>query len=369
MLSSFLALAALPLALASAPPHRLSQFHTHALTLAADAAASLDASPAIVAHGDTITVHVTSVPAKSTKCFVAAFLVGDNFTATAPLEYYSIPCAAPATLTFKAFNARASWIFALGDGGIRAPRVLARSNAVAFSDVLKPRAVRLTPAAEAGAVRVSWTSAKPAAAGPRVVVRAAAGGVNATFPAETLHATIDRFCGGAATGAGYRDPGFFHTALVTGLAPGARYAYSVGDDADESATFDFRALPTAAANGDNIYPFQLLAVGDVGQDTIDGSSEIDSFPPAPNTTRLMALDVARGAQAICHAGDISYARGYTSSWELFHASLDEISPYLPYGLDLGNRQSLISASAESTCGAFATLTRLPAARPRPPAIR
>jgi SAM-dependent methyltransferase len=59
---------------------------------------------------------------------------------------------------------------------------------------------------------------------------------------DTLHATADRFCGGDATGAGYRDAGFFHTALVTGLAPGARYAYSVGDDADESATFEFRVV-------------------------------------------------------------------------------------------------------------------------------
>lgn len=334
-----LLLALLPLAAARAPPHRLSLFTSRALTLATgDAAASLDASPALVAHGDTITVHVTAVPANRKKCFVAAFLVGDNMTATAPLEYYNIACAAPATLSFKAFNARASWVFALGDGGLHAPRVLALSNAVAFSDVRSPRAVRLTPAAAPGAVRVAWTSAKPAAAGPRVLVRAAAGGsANATFPADTLHATVEHFCGGDATGAGYRDPGFFHTALVTGLTPGARYAYSVGDAADESATFEFRALPTAAANGAALYPFVMLAVGDMGQDTVDGSSEQYTFPPAPNTTRLMALDVAAGAQAVCHAGDISYARGFESAWELFHASLDGIAPYVPYGLDLGNR--------------------------------
>ncbi len=81
--------------------------------------------------------------------------VTDNVTATAPIEYYNIACAAPATLTFRALNMRASWVFILGDGGVDTPRALGLSNAVSFSDVDLPRAVRLTPAAEAGAVRVS----------------------------------------------------------------------------------------------------------------------------------------------------------------------------------------------------------------------
>lgn len=326
-------------ALATTPPHRLSLFNAAALTPVSATSGSrlLDASPTTVAHGDTITVRVLAVPAHSKGCFVGAYLVGDNDTATAPIEYYTIACA-PANLTFRALNMRASWVFMLGHGGVRAPRALAMSNAVAFSDVNSPHAVRLTPASEAGAVRVSWTSAKSAASSPRVVLRPAAGGASATFPAETLHVQKSDFCGGDAVGAGYRDPGYFHTALVTGLTPGAHYEYSVGDAVDGSASFAFRALPTAAANGDALFPFVLLAVGDMGQDTVDGSSEQYTFPPAPNTTRLMASDVARGAQAICHAGDISYARGFTSAWEIFHDSLAGISPFVPYGLECGNHE-------------------------------
>ena len=125
---------------------------------------------------------------------------------------------------------------------------------------------------------------------------------------------------------------------MTGLAPGAQYEYSVGDAADESTFFAFRALPTAAANGDALYPFVMLAVGDVGQDTVDGASEFcETFPPAPNTTTLIARDVALGAQAVLHAGDISYARGFTSSWETFHDSLAAITPHVPYGINLGNQ--------------------------------
>jgi hypothetical protein len=327
-------------ATSTAPPHRLSLFNAAALTIAPEATSRLlDASPTTVAHGDTITVRVLAVPTHSKDCFVAAYLVGDDVTATAPLEYYNIPCAAPVTLTFRALSERASWVFLLGDGGVARPRALGMSNTVAFSDINSPHAVRLTPAAEAGAVRVSWTSAKPAASGPRVIVRAAAGGANVTFPADTLHVAKGDFCGGDAVGAGFRDPGFFHTALVTGLAPGTQYAYSVGDDVDGSESFSFRALPTAAANGDALYPFVLLAVGDVGQDTVDGASEQYAFPPAPNTTRLMAQDVATGnAHAVCHAGDISYARGFTASWELFHDSISGIAPHVVYGLDLGNHE-------------------------------
>jgi hypothetical protein len=197
--------------------------------------------------------------------------VGDSETATAPLEYFLTSCVAPLTLTFRAFNARAPWFFVLGDGGMKRPRVLARSSPVAFRDAASPRAVRLTPAEGAGAVRVSWTSPKAAASSPRVVFRSLTGGGNTTVPADTLHLGLSNYCGGDATGMGYRDAGFFHTAVLSGLVPGARYAYSVGDDVDASNDFIFRAFPTAASGG--LFPFQLLAVGDMGQDTPDGAEE------------------------------------------------------------------------------------------------
>ena len=325
---------------ACAPPPKLAAWHPEALLDAPDAAAALSASPPTVSHGDTITVNVTSIPASATKkCFVAAFLVGDNFTFTAPLEYYNIPCAAPLLLTFRAFNARAPWVFVLGDKGVATPRVLARSDPVAFRDVASPRAVRLTPMAAPGALRVAWTSPKPPSSAPRALLRPlSGGGANTTFPADTLRLRESDYCGGAATGAGYRDSGYFHTAVLTGLAPGARYVYSVGDDADGSAEFQLTGPPVAGSPG--FFPFLLLAVGDMGQDTPDGAAEQDTFPPAPNTTRLMALDVAgpRQAGGVLHCGDVSYARGYVSEWEIFHASLDSIASRVPYGTNLGNHE-------------------------------
>lgn len=67
------------------------------------------------------------------------------------------------------------------------------------------------------------------AAQPVAQYGGARGALAFMVPARTATYTADDMCGGPATGEGFLDPGMLHTALLTGLEPGERYWYRVGD--------------------------------------------------------------------------------------------------------------------------------------------
>ena len=163
----------------------------------------------------------------------------------------------------------------------------------------------------------------------------AAAGAGVVPASSSTTWTAADLCGAPATTLGFRDPGFVHSAVLSGLVPGARYSYTVGDDTARSQPYVF-TQPALA------YPFSISVVGDVGSDSLDGSAVQRAFPPSPNTTRLIAADVAAGlSSAVLHCGDLSYAIGYQSSWEFFldlisHANA--IAPHVPYMVNQGNHE-------------------------------
>ncbi len=69
-----------------------------------------------------------------------------------------------------------------------------------------------------------------------------------------------------------------HTAVLTGLTPGAKYTYTYGDDGAMSAAYTF-TQPSLR------YPFGVSIFGDMGQDI--EAVETYNFPPAPNTTCVL----------------------------------------------------------------------------------
>jgi hypothetical protein len=332
--------AAAAAACASAPkaaPHKLSLFTPPGATRV-DADATVTAAPAIVANGGLVRVTFSSNKHAASDV-VAAYNDGDDVMLTAPIEYFPVPASYVETgtgaLTFRALNNRAPWVFALVAG----TTVRAVSSPVTFAAPFEPTFVRLAVTGDAASVRVSWTGAASGGA-PRVTFwRADGGGANVTVAADSSTGTRGDFCGPPATTLGYRDAGVFHSAVLAGLAPGAAYAYIVGDDAAQSRAFNFTHLPTAAASPAALYPFGIAALGDMGELTLDGSEAENEFPPAPNTTRLMAADVASGrARSVLHCGDVSYARGYESSWEVFADLTSAITPFVTYNVDLGNHE-------------------------------
>jgi hypothetical protein len=145
-------------------------------------------------------------------------------------------------------------------------------------------------------------------------------------------------CGAPANTEGWRDPGLFHSAILSNLSPDTRYYYVYGDPAygfSEEASFMSAPRPGAASRTLNIF-----AYGDMGKTTQDDSLEHWNNEKASiNTTRLMIKDMqAIPMDLAIHIGDISYAVGYGAQWDEFHDQVSAISTRLPYMTCIGNHE-------------------------------
>lgn len=347
-----LLLASLAAAVAAAhsTPHRMSLLnYTHfgvaprLGSAGTTSTATVSASPSVIVSDGNITVKFTNSQPASSDLIVAyspASAVA-NLSSFAPVEYF-YATASPGyaksgkgSLTFRLPNLRADVAFVLVVGGLTNPQALAVSPPITFKNLNEPRAPRLVMrSGEPGTMLVTWTSAVTTGS-PRVVVTPAGGGAQATFPATSVTYGAADMCGEPATGIGFRDPGAQHTAVMTGLVPGDSYSYSVGDDSELSAPFEF-VQPSGG------YPYGIAAYGDEGQRSEDGSTIIQDFAPAPNTSALVGEWIktagAGVVQSIHHVGDISYARGYAASWDFFLAMNSPLFTTTPYYVDMGNHE-------------------------------
>lgn len=348
---SVLVAAAVSCVAAHLGPHRLSLYKAAEARWQVDAGASIEAYPSVINSGDYVQVAFVN-PNPTTKDFVGAFTPSTaNISGVAPVEWFAAtsfgpdyPTTGVGALSFRTLNmAGDDYSFVLFTGSVDKPVAIAASNAVTFFNVNAPFGMRLavTGAADGSEMRVTWNSAPAASANARVIWSPVDGSSpNQTAPALTYSYNASDMCGSPAVDVGYRPIGAIHSAVMSGLQPGAAYTYQVGDDAGGfSAPAVFRVPPAG-------YPFYFGAVGDVGQNTVDGSSESDPFTPAVNTTRLGAADAAAGlAHVWLHHGDISYARGYAAHWFTFLDNIQGISAHIPYMLDSGNHERDFPGSA------------------------
>ena len=342
-------LAAACLAHARAPPHRLSLVDVAALRVELNALNySIAVSPdSGLADGDWVAVRfASSSPSASDLVLAYAPLPGD-LTAHAPVEWFVAAVADPAYLTTgvgalpaRLVNMRAPWTFVLASGSTSAPVVRAVSEPVNFANVNEPRGARLALTGVPTEMRVSWSSAS-AAFGPAIEFSGPAADVEAgpaIVPASSsITWAAEDLCGPPATTVGFFPPGFVHSAVLTGLAPGETYTYSVGDSTGRSQYYSF-TQPSATS-----FPFSISVVGDMGSDSLDGSDVQRAFPPAPNSTRLMAADVASGlSHAVLHVGDLAYAMGMEATWDYFVdviSGANVIAPRVPYHVNQGNHEA------------------------------
>ena len=361
--------AALGAAAAHAPPHKLARFGTSAAVLAPAPGYSVTVSPSSgLRDGDTVRVTYTSASPGAGDLVLAYSPLPSPLNASAPVEWFPATVD-PAYLTTgtgvvpaRLVNLRAAYTFALATGPVARPVARALSAPVTFANPNEPRAARLAVTGVPTEMRVSWTSAV-ATAHPAVALD---GGAPQAAQSYTWAAAD--MCGAPATTVGFRDPGYVHTAVLAGLTPGRAYTYTVGDDTGRLGPYTF-TQPSPSA-----FPFYVSAVGDMGGNTLDGSEEEQPFPPAPNTTRLIARDVAAGkSHAMLHVGDLSYARGYEASWGFFTdilATANVITPVVPYGTNLGNHGASIDHAAQRDCPLsrrdLRRAARLPLFRSPPP---
>lgn len=65
---------------------------------------------------------------------------------------------------------------------------------------------------------------------PQVFWKPSSGGHRSNTTASSDTYTREDLCGGVANSTGFIDPGWFHTAKLTGLQPSTEYTYFYGDE-------------------------------------------------------------------------------------------------------------------------------------------
>jgi len=256
---------------------------------------------------------------------------------------------------------------------------LQESELVEFADYNAPTGMRLALTATPGQLAVHWSSRN--ASLPAVRWGPAANALTHAAPATTRTLSRDEMCGDAffqkdgfaytlfshAAHDGWLEPGALHSAVMTDLDASGFYA--VGDAArprDASAWSTPARFELPAAPGGDAR-LEALIVADLGVAEADGSNvDVDiatpsqgsyfNMPASIATKERMARDVAtRGATLLLHAGDISYARGFSSMWDAFFDSMAPIAGRLPYMTAIGNHE--VSPSCGDARLALIKLTR------------
>ncbi|KAK3165709.1 hypothetical protein QOZ80_1AG0036720 [Eleusine coracana subsp. coracana] len=241
-------------------------------------------------------------------------------------------CAA--TLTFHVVNFRTDVEFVLFSGGFRTPCVLKRSGALRFANPAKPLYGHLSSTdSKATSMRLTWVSGD---ARPQQVQYA--GGMSAISQVATF--TQKDMCSvpvlpSPAKDFGWHDPGYIHSAVMTGLQPSQSYTYRYGSDfVGWSETIKFRTPPAAGSD-----ELSFVIFGDMGKAPHDPSVEHYIQPGSITVTNAVAKEIqTRKVDSIFHIGDISYATGFLVEWDFFLHLITPLASQVPYMTAIGNHE-------------------------------
>ncbi|HET7325636.1 MAG TPA: metallophosphoesterase family protein [Halococcus sp.] len=121
-----------------------------------------------------------------------------------------------------------------------------------------------------------------------------------------------------------------YSARIVGLAPDTAYEYEVVMDGEHSERFTFETAPPSPDS------FRVTAVADHGIDDPDNPFQrVNTDDPIEVVERAMAQDPAFH---LC-IGDISYANGIPSTWELYFEEFEDFYATTPFLTVPGNHEA------------------------------
>lgn len=131
----------------------------------------------------------------------------------------------------------------------------------------------------------------------------------------------------------FRDPGFIHKVLLTGLEPLAAYDYRFGTNESWSPMYRFRTAPLPGFDTSLIF----YVFGDLGEE--QGPTGTPMQDRAYGTIHRISDDIRSNIDSnniILHVGDISYAEGKGYEWEQFGYLTQPVATAVPYFVGIGN---------------------------------
>eukprot|EP01133_Synstelium_polycarpum_P003997 gene3997-4627_t len=260
-------------------------------------------------------------------------------------------------------NVRDTYVFRLWVPGTQAPTIKvlnhtlslqATSNSVSFKNPVEPGKAYLALTNTTGEMRVQFISGTSDT--PKVYYGTTSNPKTLAEGTTTTY-TIDQMCEAPANNPNYwKDPGFIHDVVLTGLHPNTHYYYYFGSHASGySKLYTFVSAPSV---GEEAY---FIAYGDLGLD-VEGfigygamqgpapktianiyntiSEPLSSSPLAKKLGKVVpgALSNAPPAWNILHIGDISYARGNAWIWQYYYHMMEKVTSMASYMVSVGNHE-------------------------------
>lgn len=237
------------------------------------------------------------------------------------------------SLSFHVINIRTDIEFVFFAGGFETPCILNRSASLSFTNPKKPLSGHLSSIDSTGtSMRLTWVSGDK---NPQQVQY----GDGKSEASKVTTFTQDQMCSSAipspAKDFGWHDPGYIHSAVMTGLNPSSTFSYRYGSDSvGWSDEIQFRTPPAAGAD-----ELKFIAFGDMGKAPRDASAEHYIQPGSLSVIQAMTDEVASGnVDSIFHIGDISYATGFLVEWDFFLSLIYPLASKVSYMTAIGNHE-------------------------------
>ncbi|KAJ7295496.1 hypothetical protein O6H91_Y184800 [Diphasiastrum complanatum] len=235
-----------------------------------------------------------------------------------------------ASLTFRLINIRTPISFVYFAGGFDVPCILRKSEPLQFRNPNSPLYAHLSSTDSTGtSIRVTWLSGSS-----EIQAVQYAGGKSVPSTVSTFRQT-DMCIPAPATNFGWHDPGYVHSAVISGLSPSSTYTYKYGSNfVGWSGDKIFKTPPAAGAEA-----LQIIIYGDMGKADADSSTEHYIQPGSLGVINAISQELDAGkVDAVFHIGDISYATGFLAEWDFFLEMIQPVASRIPYLTAIGNHE-------------------------------
>ncbi|KAG0567486.1 hypothetical protein KC19_7G138400 [Ceratodon purpureus] len=232
------------------------------------------------------------------------------------------------SVSFRLINIRTDLTFVFFSGGLTSPCVITATAPLSFANPKSPLSAHIAAVDSTGTqMRVTWVSGSNI---PQLV--AYTGGTATSIITTFSPAQMCSQVANPAQDFGWHDPGYIHTAVLTGLTPSTSYSYYFGSaEAGWSKSTNFSTPPAVGASS-----VRAVIYGDMGKAERDNSTIHYSEPGS--ITVVDALAKRNDYDLIFHNGDISYATGFLVEWDSFLELITPIASKVAYMTTIGNHE-------------------------------
>lgn len=237
------------------------------------------------------------------------------------------------SIQFHVVNIRSDIEFVFFSGGFLTPCMVGRSTPVSFANPKRPLYGHLSSTDSTGtSMRLTWVS------GDNKLQQIQYGDGKTVTSVVTTFSQNDMCSSKLPSPAkdfGWHDPGYIHSAVMTGLKPSSTFSYRFGSDlVGWSKQIQFSTPPAGGSD-----ELRFIAFGDMGKTPLDESEEHYIQPGALSVIKAIADYVnSNNVNTVFHIGDISYATGFLAEWDYFLHLISPVASRLSYMTAIGNHE-------------------------------